>query len=164
MNLSNLLQTVVVGPEEQPFVAVDPGTRFVYVATEKGPERVDSNFRRVVVPVHPWQATGGDETTEIIKVLLEASATNPLKVASPKVLDDAFWIRQRGWKGMVFNPKLRGRFPIPDGPMVVTSAVVPENLLLLIGTGAGFYVRQGLRRGVVSNRAQSLMQVQFFIV
>jgi hypothetical protein len=162
MQLSDLLTPVVVPLEEMPFVAVDPATRFVYVATNGEPERVDSAFGRVVVPMHNWQAPEGAETEEILKVLVAASVANPLKMPTPSSLDETFWVRQRGWKGLLFNPRLKGKFILRDRLTIVTSELIPADQVVLVGAQAGFYVRQGTRRGVVSNRAQSLMQVQFF--
>lgn len=164
MHLSDFLTPLEYNPGEQTLVAVDPATRFVIMATQNGPERMDSSFRKVAVPTFDWSAKGVDEDDEIARVLVEASSMNPLKIPTPAALNETFWAGQRGVQAMLCNANLLGKFPIPDGPEVLTSDHVAANQLILIGSGAGFYVRQGQRRGVVSNRSAALLQVQFYVV
>ena len=53
--LASLLTRVSFADHETPAVAVDPATRFVYVAGPEGVERVDSAYRKVLVPMFDWQ-------------------------------------------------------------------------------------------------------------
>lgn len=166
MGLSGLLTHIHFQVDEQPLVAIDPQTRFAIMAAGNGPERVDSAFRRVLVAVHDWQALGVNEDEEIVKVLVEASASNPLKVSTPAGLDETFWVKNQKWKALLCNPGLLGKFLIPEGPIMVASENVAMNQLVLVGTPAmaGFFVHQGARRGVLSNHVHGLMQIQFFAV
>lgn len=163
MGIADLLTQVVFQSWEEPFVAVDPKTRFAIVAGPNGPERVDSAFRRVLVPLHDWRARGVDPNEEVIKMLVEGSAMNPLSVGTAAVLDDHFWVKNRGWKAVLCNPGLHGRFIRPDHLLVVASDHVRPEQLVFVGDGGGFLVRQGLRQGAVTNRAQGLMQMQFSV-
>jgi hypothetical protein len=164
--LASLLTRVNFQGHETPAVAVDPATRFVFLAGPNGVERVDSAYRKVAVPMFDWQKMGVDEDAEIIKVLVEAAGTNPLKIVAPSKVDDIFWVKNRGWKAVLFNPALSGKFFIPDDLLIYTSALVPENQLLLVGlpNAVGFYAVQGNTVGVVSNKRQGLLQIQFLVV
>lgn len=165
--LSDLLTPVDLRDGELPLIAVDPTTRFVYISTAQGPERVDSAFRKVHIPLRDWAALGVDEDEEILRVLVEASAASALKVPNPGHMNDLFWVRQRGWRGLIFNEALQGKFVIPDDLLVVTAAdpdLLPIDRVILVSQGAGFLVRQNELRGVVSNKASSLMQIQLFSV
>lgn len=164
--LAALLSRVTVAAHEAAAVTVDPATRYAYLAGPNGPERVDSAYRKVPVPMFDWQKMHVDEDAEIIKVLVEAAGTNPLKVSNPSKVDDIFWVKNRGWKGLLFNPTLAGKFLIPDDLLIYTSALVPENQLVLIGppNAVGFYVVQGNTVGVLTNKRQGLLQVQFLTV
>ncbi len=164
--LAGLLTRVVFADHETPAVAVDPATRFVYLTGPNGPERVDSAYRKVSVPMFDWQRMGVNEDEEIIKVLVEAAGTNPLKVASPAKVNDIFWVKNRGWKAIVFHPDLSGKFFLPDDLLIFTSALVPANQFILVGppSSAGFYAVKGNTVGVVTNRRQGLLQIQFLVV
>lgn len=163
MPLSTLLTPVVFDPSETPLVAVDAATRFAIVAAENGPERVDSAYRKILVPMHDWQVKGVNEDEEIVRTLTEASAMNPLKMPSPAAVDPTFWVKNRGWRAIFYNRAIRGKFFIPDGILSLMTPNVPADRLVLVGPAAmaGFYVKQGARRGVLSNCARGLLQVQF---
>lgn len=164
--IAGLLTRVTFTDHETPAVAVDPVTRFAYLAGPNGPERVDSAYRKVAVPMFDWPKMGVNEDDEIIKVLIEAAATNPMKVPSPAKVNDIFWVKNRGWKAILFNPALSGKFFLPDDLLIFTSSLVPANQLILVGLpgAAGFYVVKGDTVGVVTNRRQGLLQVQFLVV
>ncbi len=164
--LAALLSRVTMAAHETAAVTVDHATRYTYLAGPNGPERVDSFYRKVPVPMFDWQKMGVDEDAEITKVLVEAAGTNPLKVPNPSKVNDIFWVKNRGWKGLLFNPALTGKFFIPDDLLIYTSPLVPENQLVLIGppNAVGFYVVQGNTVGVLTNKRQGLLQVQFLVV
>lgn len=164
--LASLLTKVTFQGHENPAVAVDPATRFVFRAGPDGVERVDSAYRKVVVPMFDWQKLNVDEDVEIVKVLVEAAGTNPLKIPSPSKVDDIFWVKNRGWKAVLFNPSLSGKFFLPDDLLIYTSTLVPENQILLVGqpNAVGFYAVKGNTVGVVTNKRQGLLQVQFLVV
>ena len=164
MGLADHLTPVTIESGQQPLVAVDPATRFVIIATKDGPERVDSGFRRVLVPTFDWQAMGVHEDDEIARLLVEASMVSPMKVANPAAVNDTFWVKHRGWQAMLFNEALMGKILIPEDVPAYSTPLVAPNQLILIKSGAGFYVKHGDRRGLVSNRAQCLLQLQFYAV
>ena len=164
--IASLLTRVTFTDHETPAVAVDPATRFVYVAGPSGPERVDSAYRKVSVPMFDWPKMGVNEDDEIVKVFVEAAATNPMKVPSPAKVNDLFWVKNRGWKAILFNPALSGKFFLPDNIVIFMSALVPANQLILVGlpSAVGFYTVKGNMVGVATNRRQGLLQVQFLVV
>lgn len=164
--IAGLLTRVKFEDHETPAVAVDPATRFVFLAGPNGPERVDSAYRKVPIPMFDWQRMGVNEDDEIIKVFVEAAGANPTKVATPAKVDDIFWVKHRGWKAILFNPTLSGKFFLPDDLLIFTSTLVPANQIILVGpsSATGFYAVKGDTVGVVTNRRQGLLQVQFLVV
>lgn len=164
--LAGLLTKVKFADHESPAVSVDPATRYAFLAGPDGVERVDSAYRKVPLPMFDWQKMGVNEDDEIIKVFVEAAGTNPMKVPSPAKVDDIFWVKNRGWKAVLFNPALSGKFFLPEDVLIFTSALVPENQIILIGqpSAAGFYAVKGNTVGVITNKRQGLLQVQFLVV
>lgn len=164
--LASLFQRKEFQSTEEPFITVDPATRYAYLAKPSGLERIDSAYRRVLMPLFDWPMLGANEEDAIIQVLAEAAGANPLKVTSPDKVDDIFWVKNRGWKALFFNPSLAGKFLIPDDLEIFTSSLVPENQIVLVGgpEAAGYYVVQGDRTGMITNKKTGLLQLQFLVV
>lgn len=164
--LRDFLMGVEFKENETPSVKVDPATRFVFVSNlmelrEFGPQRVDSAYSKVIVPVFDWARMKVNEDEEIIKVLFEAGNASPLNLPSPSSIDQAYWVRNTHKGGLIVNPKLR--FFVPLGLKVFRSEFAPEDSILLLGQpmNVGYYVQQGHRRGVCAHDKKGLLRVRF---
>lgn len=163
MNAKDLLTPVTIPEGEPALVGVDLSTRFAHFAGPKGPERIDSQFRKIVVPVFDWQLDGVDEREKIIETLFEASAGNPINLPTYAALNSHFWLRYPNVRGLLLHPDVRVRVVVPDDTEVLCSNNLPTNRLTLVNLpqDVGFYVQQGSKRGVLTNHSRGLLQVQF---
>jgi len=144
------------------FLPIDPSTQFGYMGTgEGGVERVSSQGR-VQVQVYDWRGWGLDEEAILIKVLAEAAAANPLKVAKMSNLNTAFWAKIGGMQVAISHPDNVGAFQAPV-EVLVSPEVPKDRLIVLKGSHmTGYYVKQEARRNILAHNKHGLLSIEFY--
>jgi hypothetical protein len=147
-------------PHQSPVLFLNAGTGFGYVLGISGdPVRVAGP--QVCVPLHNRLKEEG-----IAKVLVAASAANPLNLGSPKALAEkgGFWQKYPTPQAILSHPELVGRFFNP-GFQVFPMEVVPEGSLIFLRPPpmVGYLVSQGPKWGVLAHCKEGLLTIRFSV-